>query len=135
MEFLQQLPLYGNNWILCSVTLTWIILIGLKECALKTKYAEKYKWYYSGIRVVQSLVFCVVFGRSNFVLLTFVLSVHWFAISEYPFGTSKLFFNQQYSIYIDYYMAFFISYPLLARGHDISLRADRLKGWYMNEGW
>jgi hypothetical protein len=36
---------------------------------------------------------------------------------------------------IDYYMAFFISYPLSARGHDISPRADRLKGWYMNEGW
>jgi len=32
-------------------------------------------------------------------------------------------------------MAFFISYPLSARGHDISPRADRLKGWYMNEGW
>jgi hypothetical protein len=29
---------------------------------------------------------------------------------------------------IDYYMAFFISYPLSARGHDISPRADRLKG-------
>ena len=31
-------------------------------------------------------------------------------------------------IYIDYYMSFFISYPLSVRGHDI-------KGWYMNEGW
>ena len=30
------------------------------------------------------------------------------------------------SINIDYYMAFFITYPL---------SADRLKGWYMNEGW
>ena len=39
------------------------------------------------------------------------------------------------SINIDYYMAFFITYPLSARGHDISPRADRLKGWYMNEGW
>jgi len=29
---------------------------------------------------------------------------------------------------IDYYMAFFISYPLPARGHDISARADRLQG-------
>jgi len=26
------------------------------------------------------------------------------------------------------------SYPLSARGHDISPRADRLKGWDMNEG-
>jgi hypothetical protein len=30
-------------------------------------------------------------------------------------------------IYIDYYMAFFISYPLSALGHDIIPRADRLK--------
>ena len=29
---------------------------------------------------------------------------------------------------IDYYMAFLISYPLSALGHDISSRADRLKG-------
>jgi hypothetical protein len=32
-------------------------------------------------------------------------------------------------------MAFFISYTLSALGHDISLRADRLKRWYMNEDW
>ena len=31
-------------------------------------------------------------------------------------------------VYIDYYMAFSISYPLSARGRDISTRADRLKG-------
>ena len=30
-------------------------------------------------------------------------------------------------INIDYYMAFFISYPLSALDHDISPRADRLK--------
>jgi len=34
---------------------------------------------------------------------------------------------------IDYYIAFFISYPLSALGHDISPRADMLKGWYMND--
>jgi hypothetical protein len=34
-------------------------------------------------------------------------------------------------INIDYYMAFFISYPLSALDHDISPRADRLKWWYM----
>jgi hypothetical protein len=28
----------------------------------------------------------------------------------------------------DYCMAFFISYPLSALGHDISTRADKLKG-------
>jgi hypothetical protein len=44
-------------------------------------------------------------------------------------------FSTYYVIYIDYYMAFFISYPLSAWGHDISPRADRHKGWYMNEGW
>ena len=38
-------------------------------------------------------------------------------------------------INVDYYMAFFISYPLSALGNDISPRADRLKGWYMNEVW
>jgi len=32
-------------------------------------------------------------------------------------------------------MAFFISHPLSALGHDISPRANRLKGCYMNEGW
>ena len=31
-------------------------------------------------------------------------------------------------IYIDYYMAVFISYHLSALGHDISSRTDRLKG-------
>jgi len=31
-------------------------------------------------------------------------------------------------INIDYYMAFLISYSLSALGHDIILRADRLKG-------
>ena len=33
-----------------------------------------------------------------------------------------------YAVYIDYYMASFISYPLPALGHDISQTADRLKG-------
>jgi hypothetical protein len=31
-------------------------------------------------------------------------------------------------INIDYYMAFFISCPISALGHDISPRANRLKG-------
>jgi hypothetical protein len=54
-------------------------------------------------------------------------------------GASPLFIwvtlCHEYMIYIDYYMAFFISYPLSARGHDISSTTDRLKGWCMNEGW
>jgi hypothetical protein len=44
-------------------------------------------------------------------------------------------FYMLYTINIDYYMAFFISYPLAALGHDISLRPNRLKRWYMNEDW
>ena len=32
-------------------------------------------------------------------------------------------------------MAFFISYPLADLCHGISLRPNRLKRWYMNEGW
>jgi hypothetical protein len=42
--------------------------------------------FVSGVHVSQSLVFCVVFYRSLFVLLlTIVLSVHWFMTSDYPF--------------------------------------------------
>jgi hypothetical protein len=37
-------------------------------------------------------------------------------------------YNILYIQYIDYHMVFFISYPLSALGHDISPRADRLKG-------
>ena len=40
----------------------------------------------------------------------------------------SLVINHTQMIYIHYYMAFFISYPLSARGHDINPRADRLKG-------
>ena len=48
----------------------------------------------SEVRVVRSLVFCVVFCRSLFVLflLTFVLSVlFWLTASDYPFSIFKLF--------------------------------------------
>jgi hypothetical protein len=37
-------------------------------------------------------------------------------------------FTTTYEINIDYYMAFFISYPLSTLGHDISPGANRLKG-------
>jgi len=37
-------------------------------------------------------------------------------------------------INIDYYMAFFRAYPLSALGHDISPRADRLKGMIYERG-
>jgi len=32
-------------------------------------------------------------------------------------------------------MAFFMSYPLSALGHNVSPRVDRRKGRYMNEDW
>ena len=48
---------------------------------------------FGGVRVTRSLVLCVVFCRSFFVLfrLAIVLSVLRFAISDYPFGIFKLF--------------------------------------------
>jgi hypothetical protein len=47
----------------------------------------------SGVRVTRSLVFCVMFCRSLFVLflLAIVLSVLRFTDSDYPFGVFKLF--------------------------------------------
>jgi hypothetical protein len=48
---------------------------------------------FSRVRVARSLVFCVVFCRSLFVLFIFaiVLSVLRFTDSDYPFGIFKLF--------------------------------------------
>jgi hypothetical protein len=43
-------------------------------------------------------------------------------------GYNFSFIIYKYMININYYMAFFISCPLSALGHDISPRADRLKG-------
>ena len=43
----------------------------------------------------------------------------------------KIRFTYKYVINIDYYMAFFISYPLSAIGHDISPRANKPKGLYI----
>jgi hypothetical protein len=50
---------------------------------------------FSGVRVTQSLVFCVMFCRSLFVLLSFffltiVLSVILFTDYDYPLGIFKL---------------------------------------------
>ena len=44
----------------------------------------------SGVRVTRSLVLCVIFCRSFFVLLAIVLFVLRFTDSDYPFGIFKL---------------------------------------------
>ena len=51
---------------------------------------------FGGVRVVRSFVFCVVFSRSLFVLLSIlfvaiVMSVLRFKVSDSPFGIFKLF--------------------------------------------
>jgi len=56
----------------------------------------------SGVRVTRSLVFCVVFCRSLFVLflLAIVLSVLLrFTDSDYPFGISKLSLDEYQCMY------------------------------------
>ena len=47
----------------------------------------------SGVRATRSLVFCVMFCRSLFVLLAVVLSVLPFTDSDCPFGIFKLFLD------------------------------------------
>jgi hypothetical protein len=37
-------------------------------------------------------------------------------------------------MHIDYYMAFFISYPLSALGHDTSQRANEVSGCLVRNG-
>jgi len=46
---------------------------------------------FSGVRVVRSLVFCVMFYISLFVLFAIVLSVLRLTASDYPFGFFKHF--------------------------------------------
>ena len=56
-----------------------------------------------GVRVTQSLVLCVMFCRSLFVLLSIVLSVlHWFMDSDDPFGIFKFFLNSDGKIFHQY---------------------------------
>ena len=51
---------------------------------------------FSGVRIAHSLVFCVMFCRSLFVLfiLVIVLSILRFTDSGYPFSISKVFFKK-----------------------------------------
>ena len=48
---------------------------------------------FSGVHVTRSLVLCVMFCRSLFILLSIVLSVLRFTDSDYPTGILKLFLN------------------------------------------
>ena len=57
--------------------------------------APELPWVFSWIRIARSLVFCVVFCRSLFVLflLAIVVSVLRYADSYYPFVIFKRFIN------------------------------------------
>jgi hypothetical protein len=48
----------------------------------------------SGVRVTRSLVLCVIFCRSFFVLLAIVLFVLRFTDSDYPIGIFKIFLSE-----------------------------------------
>jgi len=71
---------------------------------------------FSVVRVAQSVVFCVMFCRSFFVLLAIVLSVLLrFTTSDYPFGTFNHFFSvllKEYW-YIHVYTSCITTYELL----------------------
>ena len=81
------------NWLLFNVQLALLHqcckFTNNKECIqIKARVALSSPPVFSGVRVTRSLVLCVIFCRSLFVLLAIVLSV----LSDYPFGTFKLFF-------------------------------------------
>ena len=71
--------------------------------------------FFGGVRVAQSLVFCVVFFRSHFVLLSLfflaiVLFDHRFTVFDYPFGINLFLLSRQRFICIlplyDYFSLF-----------------------------
>ena len=54
---------------------------------------------FGGVRVARfSIIFCVMFCRSLFFLLSIVLSVLRFVASDYPFGIFKLFLQKSYRV-------------------------------------
>ena len=93
------------------------------------------------------LVFSVVLCRSVFALLSFL---YWtwhcqsfFNLrSAYHFGIFKLFSLIKWNMFLSDDMIHYIQINIYRLLHGIfhiipfiSPRADRLKGWYMNEGW
>jgi hypothetical protein len=76
------------------------------------------------VHVVQSLVFCVVFCRSLFVLLVIVLSVVPFMVSDYPFGIF-------WSLYCLSFHLWFLITSLVSFGHCIVCRSIWLPLWYL----
>jgi hypothetical protein len=65
--------------------------------------------------LLQSLVFCLVFYRSLFVLflLVIVLSVLWFTASDYLFGIFKLFLPQSLVFCVVFYRSLFVLFLLV----------------------
>jgi hypothetical protein len=82
---------------------------------------------FSGVRVARSLILCVMFCRSLFVLflLVIVLSVLWFTDSDYPLVSS----NYMYVYFLRYYNSKCIS---IYRGHHFRGFSDNVvfKCWH-----
>jgi hypothetical protein len=84
-----------NSWIKPCIEIIYLSYLTIK----KNQYCLYCYLRFSGVRVTRSLVFCVVFCRSLFVLCPFVpfplaivLSILLrYTYSDYPFGIFKLF--------------------------------------------
>jgi hypothetical protein len=81
-----------------SLTLTW--WVSLVEQELLTLLSSSP--VFNGVHVAWYLVFCVVFNKLWFVLLSFFF---WLTASDYPFGIFKHFLNK---IYIIRYVSFML---------------------------
>jgi hypothetical protein len=75
-----------------KLTVTWRFSVVKQELLTLPEHMNSPP-VFSGVRVARSLVFCVVFCRSLFVLflLAIVLSIHRCTNYDYPFGIFKLF--------------------------------------------
>jgi hypothetical protein len=81
------------RWYSCCLQVTWQVPLVEQELLTILEHLCS-ALVLSGVHVVQSLVFCLVFCRSLFVffLLAIILSFFlWFTASDYPFGIFKLF--------------------------------------------
>ena len=84
---------YPHSWLIYNRVFNKSNTTGV-TCGWGSPYpsgAPEFTPAFSGVRVTRSLVFCVVFCRSLFVLflLTIVLSVLRITASDYPFGVFK----------------------------------------------